>query len=150
MTYANDMPTVTDSTADLATALRPAAMRLARRMRSERTDADLTLTQLSVMGTLLRHGPMSPGELAAHEKVKPPSMTRVVSGLEERGLLERSPHPTDGRQVVVAVSPAGHAMIEEDQRRKDAWLTRRLAELDPAERELLAAAAPLLDRLAGS
>jgi DNA-binding MarR family transcriptional regulator len=141
-------PVLSLAVPELASALRPAIMRLARRMRSEREDADLTLTQLSALGTLRRHGSMSPGELAAHEKVKAPSMTRVLAALEDRGLVERAPHPTDGRQVVMSLSVQGEAMLAEDRRRRDVWLARRLEELTAQEREVLAAATVLLDRLA--
>src|SRR5688572_5650500 len=83
----------------LASALRVGVMRLTRRLRSQRADRTLTLSQLAALGTLERHGPMTPGELAAHEKVQPPSMTRVVATLESLGHVARAPHPTDGRQV---------------------------------------------------
>lgn len=143
------MPTLARArVSELASALRPATMRLARRMRSERSDTDLTLSQLSALGTLARHGAMAPGELAAHEKVKAPSMSRVLTVLEERALVVRAPHPSDGRQVVLSLSPDGTALLKEDRRRRDVWLARQLAELSPDERELLAAAVPLMDRLA--
>jgi DNA-binding MarR family transcriptional regulator len=88
--------------------------------------------------------------LAEAEKVKPPSMTRTVACLEELGLVTRRPHDTDGRQVVVELTPAALEVIEVDQRRRDAWLNQRLAELTPEERDLLRRVAPLLDRLGGA
>src|SRR5690242_18742366 len=118
MTYANDMPT----DAALASELRTTVMRLARRLRNQRADTSLTLTQLATLGTLDRHGPLTPGELAAHERVQPPSMTRIVAGLETAGLVTRTDHPTDGRQVLVAVSPTGRELLRDDRRRRDAWL----------------------------
>ena len=125
-------------------------MRLARRLRLERGRDDLTLNQLAVLGTLDRCGPRSVGELAAIERVKPPSMTRTVASLEEAGLVTRRPHDTDGRQVVVELTAAAREVIQVDRRRREAWLAQRLAELDPAQRELLRQVAPLLEELAGS
>ena len=132
----------------LASALRLSVMRLARRMRSERADTSLTLTQLAALATLERHGPLTPRELAQAERVQPPSMTRIAASLEAAGLATRTDHPTDGRQVLLAASPAGVGLLREDRRRREAWLARRLRALDPADRELLERAAEVLDRLA--
>ncbi len=136
--------------AGLASSLRISVMRLARRIRNERESDGLTLSQMAVLGTLFRCGPSTAGELAAAEKVKPPSMTRTVACLEELGYVIRRPHDTDGRQVVVELTPAALDVIELDRRRREAWLNQRLAELSPEERELLRAVAPLLDRLGGA
>lgn len=136
--------------AGLAASLRVSVMRLGRRLRNERESQGLTLSQMAVLGTLSRCGPSSAGDLAAAEKVKPPSMTRTIAGLERLGLVERGPHASDGRQVVVALTSAAHEVIERDRRRRDAWLARRLNELSPDERELLRQVAPLLDRLVDS
>lgn len=132
----------------LASALRLSVMRLARRMRAERSDTSLTLTQLAALATVERHGPLTPGELAAAERVQPPSMTRVVASLQDAGLVARAPHPTDGRQVLLAVTGAGAALLREDRRRREAWLARQLADLDDDERAVLRRATVLLDRLA--
>jgi DNA-binding MarR family transcriptional regulator len=132
----------------LASALRLSVLRLARRLRAERADTDLTLSQLSALATLERHGVLTPSELAAHERVRPPSMTRLVASLEERGLVGRTAHATDGRQVVLRVLEPGTALLREDRRRRDAWLSRQLRELPPGDLELLRAAAAVLDRLA--
>ena len=140
------MPVSTDTA--LASTLRLAVMRLARRMRSERADTSLTLTQLAALATLERHGPLSPRELAAAERVTPPSMTRIAASLEAAGLATRTDHPSDGRQVLLTASPAGVALLREDRRRRDAWLAQRLRELDPADRDVLRHAALVLDRLA--
>ena len=142
------MPTRSDTA--LASSLRLAVMRLARRMRSERADTSLTLSQLATLATLERHGPLTPRELAAAERVQPPSMTRLLASLEGEGLVTRTGHPTDGRQVLVAASPEGIALIREDRRRRDAWLAQRLRELAPEDREVLRRAAEVLDRLASS
>ncbi len=145
------MATLTAADAALSSALRMSVMRLARRLRAQRSEIPLTLTQLATLSTLDRHGStLSPGELAAHEKVQPPSMTRVVGALEQEGLVERRPHLTDRRQVVVSLTERGRSLLREDRRRRDAWLSRRLHELSAEERALLRAAAPVLERLAGS
>jgi DNA-binding MarR family transcriptional regulator len=150
MTYANDMPRTTVADAELASELRMGVMRLARRLRQQRTESGLTLTQLSALGTLSRQGPCTPGELAALERVQPPSMTRVLAHLEDRGLVRRTPHPSDRRQVLVALTEAALELIAADRRRREAWLVAHLADLDPTERALLREAVPLLERLAAA
>src|SRR3954468_8142335 len=134
------MPASTAPRADagLAGALRDAVGRLSRRMRAERAATDLSLGQLAALRTLERHGPLTASELAAHEKVQPPSMTRIVAALEAHGYLSRTPDPTDRRQVVVTASAAGRLLLAEDRRRKDAWLSRRLHALDPDDLAVLA------------
>ena len=134
--------------AALASSLRISVMRLGRRLRMERGGNDLTLNQLAVLGTLHRSGPMSVGELAGVEKVKPPSMTRTVACLEEAGLVTRRPHPTDRRQVVVDLTDEAHTVLAADRRRRDAWLAQRLDALTPDELDVLRQVAPLLDRIA--
>ena len=146
MTYAKDMPTDTA----LASELRTTVMRLARRLRAQRSDTSLSLGQLAVLGTLDRHGPLTPGELAAHERVQPPSMTRMVAALESEGLVTRTDHPTDRRQVLVAVAPSGLELLRADRRRRDAWLAQRMRDLDPADVEVLRAAAAVLNKIADS
>ena len=148
MSYANDMPSATQTA--LASTLRLSVMRLARRMRAQRADTMLTLSQLAALATLDRHGPMSPGELAAHEKISPPSMTRLLGVLESGGLVVRTAHPTDRRQVMLEVSPAGQDLLKEDRRRRDVWLAQRLTDLDPDELAVLQRAAGILDRLAST
>src|SRR5256714_15031655 len=98
MTYANDMPADTA----LASELRTTVMRLARRLRNQRADDTLTLSQIAALGTLVRHGPLTPGELAARERVQPPSMTRLLAKLEQAGLVTKQDHPDDRRQGLVA------------------------------------------------
>jgi DNA-binding MarR family transcriptional regulator len=138
------------TTLELASELRVSVMRLARRLRAERLETDLTLTKLSVLGTLDRHGAMNLAALAAHEKVQPPSMARTTAALEERGLISRSSDPTDRRHVVFDLSAAGRALLHDDRRRREQWLSGRLADLTPEEWDLLRAAAPILERLAQS
>jgi DNA-binding MarR family transcriptional regulator len=140
------MPTLT-STAELASLLRVSVMRLSRRLRAERPDVGLSLTQIATLGTIDRHGPLTPREIADHEKVQPPSMTRILAGLEERGLIVRTPHASDGRQYLVSLAAQGRSLLRDDRRQREAWLARRLAELTPEERELLRAVAPIVDRI---
>src|SRR5690606_36020116 len=107
----------------LAEELRISIARLSRRLRTLRPpvpgDGDrepLSLTQFAALAAIDRHGSMTPRELADHEKVQPPSMTRVIAYLEERGLVARSPHPTDGRQVVLKATDEGAALLADERR----------------------------------
>lgn len=135
-------------TAELAALLRPSLLRLTRVIRNQRVDVSVTLTQLSALATLEKRGPMSAGELAAHERVQPPSMTKVLASLEEHGLVRREPHPTDRRQAIITLAAAGAELLEEERRSRDAWLTRRLATLSAEERAQLRSIVPVLDKLA--
>ena len=134
--------------AELASLLRPALLRLTRTIRNQRVDESVTLTLLAALMTLEKRGPMSPGELAAHERVQPPSMTKILAKLEEKGLILRTPHATDRRQVVVAATDAGRTLLAKERRERDAWLSTRLAAITAEERDLLAEVTPLLDKLA--
>jgi len=138
------------SAAALAAELRVALMKSVRRLRAEKSDADLTDAQYSVLAVLDRLGPTTPGEIAAVERVQPPSMTRTVAALAELGLVTRTEHPADRRQVLVTLTEAGAATVRETRRRRDAWLARRLAALTPAERDVLTRAAEILRRIADS
>ncbi len=143
------MTTVSRSTtAELAATIRPSLLRLVRLIRNQRADMSVTLTQVSAMGTLRKHGPMSAGELASCERVQPPSMSKVLANLEERGLIRRAPHPTDRRQAIIAITDAGVALLDAERRSRDAWLSQRLARLTPDERALLRKVVPVLDKLA--
>lgn len=136
--------------APLATTLRDVIMRLNRRLRQSRPVGDLTITQVSVLNGLELAGALTPRELAESERVQPPTMTKIVAKLEERGLVQRTPHPTDGRQVILAATEAGRTVVQEHRRARDAWLAQRLAALTADERETLRRAAGLLDRLVRS
>lgn len=135
----------------LASALRSSTLRLSRQIRRQREEGhDLTANQLGVLGALSKHEVMTIGELAAHEQVKPPSMTRIVSNMEEAGLVIRRPHDTDKRQIVVELTAAAHALIQANRRRRDEWLQTKLKKLTPEERDILRKAAPVLERLAAT
>jgi DNA-binding MarR family transcriptional regulator len=138
------------ATLELASELRVALMRLTRRLRAERPEKNVTLTQLAVLGSLERCGAMNLAQLAARERVQPPSMTRTTAALQDLGLVTRRADPADKRHVVFELSDAGRALLHEDRRRREAWLAGQLGSLTDEERELLHAVTPLLDRLASS
>lgn len=125
-------------------------MRLSRRMRQERGDTGLSATHLAALATLERHGALPLGELAALEKVAPPSMTRVVARLAVSSLVDRQSRPGDRRQVLVAITEQGRRLLAADRRRRDEWLTARLGELPAPDLAALAEIIPVLDRLAGA
>ena len=148
------MPTVESvcrTNSGLASELRTGVMRLRRRLAAERhPDNPLRIDPKAVLDQLARNRELTIGGLARAERVQPPSMTRTVNWLEEEQYVARRPHETDGRQVVVTLSDKGSETLLADRRRRDAWLTQKLADLTPAERETLRAAAPILDRLAAA
>ncbi|BCB81137.1 MarR family transcriptional regulator [Phytohabitans flavus] len=132
----------------LAPMVRDAITRLNRRVRQARPVGDLTATQINALTSLELAGALTPRELADVERVQPPTMTKIVAKLEERGLVQRSPHPTDGRQVILAATEAGRAVLAQFERARDEWLASRLAELRPEERDTLQRAAEILRKLA--
>jgi DNA-binding MarR family transcriptional regulator len=136
------------TSAQLAGMLRDALTRLNRRVRQTRPVGDLTGTQLSALTSLQLAGAMTPRELADAERVRPPTVTKIVARLEERGLVQRTPHPTDRRQVILSATPAGRAMLAQFERAREEWLAQQLAQLTTDEREVLRRAAELLRRLA--
>lgn len=148
------MPTVERATrtdAGLASELRLSVMRLRRRLAVERhPDNVLSMNAMAVLGALYRNGDLTPGELASHERVQPPSMSRTVACLESGGHVVRRPHETDRRQVLVSITDLGRATLLADRRRRDAWLALRLNDLTPDERAALRAAAPILEKLSTS
>jgi len=131
----------------LAEQLRAAITRLNRRLRQTRPVGELTQNQLSVLASLELAGALTPRELSDAERVQPPTMTKVLAKLEERGLIQRAPHPTDGRQVLLSATDEGRAVLLEQRRVKAEWLTRRLAGLPPEDRETLARAAEIIEQL---
>jgi DNA-binding MarR family transcriptional regulator len=136
----------TSSITDVAAQLRLSVARTARRMRQE-VGGELTSTQVAALATLERHGPLTPSELAARERIQRPTATRIIARLEQRGLVVRTRDPEDGRCSVIAPTPEGRTLMAEQRSRKTAYLARRLRELTPEEREVLARAARLLDRM---
>lgn len=136
------------SASQLAAQLGGAITRLNRRLRRARPVSDLPPGQMSALASLELAGAMTPRELADAERVQPPTMTRIVARLEELALVQRSPHPSDGRQVILAPSEQGRELARENRRARTAWLAKQLAELTPAERETLRRAAEILERVA--
>ncbi len=138
------------SDAQLAHLLRDAILRFNRRVRQTRPVGDLTFSQLSALTSLQLAGALTPRELADVERVRPPTMTKIVGKLEERGLVARTPHPTDRRQVILAATEQGRAIYVQFERVRDEWLAARLAELAPDERDTLQRAAEILQQVARS
>lgn len=144
------MPSSPTVTADLAHDLRLATMRLARRLRQQRADHGVPLGQISVLATLDRLGPLTPGALAQHEQVRPPTMTRVLAALDGAGYLQRVADPNDGRSQLVSLTPSAQKMLRDDRRRRDEWLAAHLIDLTPEQRDALRVALPVLEVLADS
>jgi DNA-binding MarR family transcriptional regulator len=125
-------------------------MKTSRRLRLESSSETLTPAQYSVLAVIGVHKAMTPRELAAHEKVQPPSMTRTLTLLEKLGLVQRQEHPTDRRQVLITLTDDGQAAVKETRRRRDRWLAQRLSELEPEDRKTLARAAKILAEVSSS
>src|SRR5262245_13423725 len=142
------MTVITPSTdrARLAGRLRLAVTRLHRQLRQQ-AGSGLTVSGESALATIARHGPVSLGDLAAHEGVKPPSVTTMVAALEAQGLVTRSVDAADRRVSLVAVTPRGRLRLQRSRNRKTAYLAARLARLDEREVEVLNEAAAVLERL---
>jgi DNA-binding MarR family transcriptional regulator len=141
--------TVARTDAGLASELRLSVARLARRLRRERDPAnELSVGSMSVLGVLIRNGESTVGQLAAHERVQPPSMTRTVNALVDDGYVVRRASDADGRVVLVDISEKGRETLYADRRQRDAFLARQLADLTPEERALIRKVAPLIERLA--
>jgi DNA-binding MarR family transcriptional regulator len=138
---------VNDVDSRLASDLSLAVMRLARQLRFRRSDSSVSLSQLSALSTLAKEGAMTPGALATRERVRPPSMTRVIASLADLGFVARTAHPVDGRQVLVSVSQSGAQLVEAERRASQEWLKLRLARLNPDQRRTLLAAADLMSAI---
>jgi DNA-binding MarR family transcriptional regulator len=136
----------TSTLPDLAGRLRLTIVRTARRLRQE-GGGDLSPSLNAALATLERHGPMTPSELAAHERIQRPTATRILARLEEAGLVTRTPDPKDGRSSLVAANPAGSALLAELRTRKTAFLADRLDRLEAADRATLERAADILERM---
>lgn len=134
--------------ADTVNTLRAAVMRLSRRLRHQRVDESLSPAEMAVLATLARCGATTPGALARREHVQPPSMTRIVTMLEAKGLVRLEPHPDDRRQKLVTRTERADAVLEASRAKRNAWLAELTARLDDEEWERLRAAAPVLEKLA--
>ena len=131
---------------ELASRLRFALARSARRLRQE-AGTGLSPSLTAALATVERCGPLTPSELAAAERVRRPTVTRMLGHLEDDGLITRTPDPADRRSTLVAITPAGAALLADARTRKDAFLSERLDGLSPADRATLARAAAILEGL---
>lgn len=139
----NSKTTMASAANDLATAVG----QLLRRLRSETATDELNLSQLGVLGWLDQHGPMTTAELARTASMKPQSMRTVLANLEQDGLVGRTPHPTDGRQVLFGVTSKGVEVRRKRGSAKREWLLAALMQLEPDERRTILDAIPLIKRL---
>ena len=133
--------------AELASALRLSLLRAARRLRSQRVNTAVTLSQLSALDTVCKCGPLSAGEIATIERVQPPSMTKILASLESAGWVRRSSHPDDRRQSIIEITAAGRDLLGEETRARDEWLAKRLVEFSTEDLRKLSEAVEVLDRL---
>jgi DNA-binding MarR family transcriptional regulator len=136
--------------AELSHDFRIANGRLARRLRQEKAENELSGSQFSALGSLFVEGPLTLGELSEFERVTPPSMNRTVNALVEAGLVQRAGSADDGRKVVLTATDAGLALMRETRKRRDAWLVQRVMKLSPEQRRVLAAATAIMKGLADS
>ena len=132
--------------AGLASHLRLSVFRASRTLRRE-SQAGISPTLLAALSTIERHGPMTAGALAAHEQVRKPTVTRILSALVDEGLVERTPDPADRRIAWVQLTPTGRSLMRTVRRRTDRYLAQRLRKLDAEELATLAHAADILDRI---
>lgn len=137
---------VTASEAELASRLRLAVTRLGRRLRTQ-LPGELSPSQLATLASVERLGPLTLGELSGAERVKPPTMTKIVACLEEQGLVSRTVDQTDRRVARVEATPAGLAFLDESRQQKDAYLAQRLRALSDPDRAALEQAAGILERI---
>jgi len=132
--------------AELPARLRLAIARTARRLRQE-AGGDLSPSMTAALATIENHGPLTPSRLADVERIKRPTVTRVLARLEQEGLVERSADPSDGRSTLVSTTKDGRALLKRLRSRKNAYLARRLRELPAEDVEVLARSAEVLERL---
>jgi DNA-binding MarR family transcriptional regulator len=129
--------------------LRIAIVRTARRLRQEAAaeTTGLTPTSVAALATIERHGPLTPSEIAAIERVKRPTITRTLGCLEREELIDRSPDPADGRSALVSINAAGRERLRRLRSRKNAYLAKHMRDLSPEEVETLERAAEILERM---
>jgi DNA-binding MarR family transcriptional regulator len=145
------MVTTSPTVVEIAARLRLAVVRTARRLRQDayRAEGDgvLSPTLTAALATVEAHGPLTPSELAERERIRRPTATRIVSKLVGLGLVTRTPDPSDGRGFLVAPTAEGRALLKRLRTRKNAYLAKRMAALDPDEVAALERAAAILERI---
>ena len=141
-------PGAPDATAanEVTSRLRMVVARLSRRLRQEANEG-ATPSQLAALATVERHGPITLGDLAGHERVRPPTMTRIVAGLEEARLVRRETDASDRRVARVTITSEGTRLLARSRTRKDAFLASLLEHLDPEELAAVERAVPILERM---
>jgi len=148
--YHKGMPTSPTTSlidvAGLASQLRLSVFRLSRKLRRQ-AESGITQTQLAALSTIERHGPVTAGDLAAHEQIQKPTCTAVIATLLDEGLIGRTPDPLDGRVAWLQITPAGRRVLAQVRKRHTAYLARRMRRLTPDELEILEQATHILDRL---
>lgn len=146
----NERQTPNEDDAKAATKLRRSVTHLARRLRGLRSDHGISGSKLAILGWLFREGkPMTATDLARLERLQPQSLTRIIAELDEQGLIRRTPAEEDRRQILIEITQTGKELLVVDAYRQNQWLMETMAaRLTKAEREMLAIAADLLDRLA--
>jgi DNA-binding MarR family transcriptional regulator len=135
----------TDSLQQLSVRLRLALTRTSRRLRQE--SGGLSPSQSAALASVERHGPLTPSELADHERVQRPTVARLLARLEEDGLVARAPDPRDRRSALITITADGRALLSAARTRKDAYLAQRLRALDDDELDTLDRAAAILERM---
>jgi DNA-binding MarR family transcriptional regulator len=148
VTDAPPSPTRSMPHASLSTDLRTAVNRLSRRLRGQKADPSMTDAQFSALAQLVRNGPLTLGALSEADGVTPPSMTKTVAALIDRGFVVKTGHGDDRRKVLLTCTDVGTEFVLETRRKRDGWLSPRLAKLTPTERKTLADATDILRRLA--
>ena len=132
--------------AELASRFRQVLMPLVRQLRTQ-VEADMTPSLMSALGTVLREGPITLGDLAAAEKVTPPMATKLAASLADRGLVDRTGCEDDRRVARLTITSDGRTLLDRSRRRRDAWLAERFADLTEDERVAIAEAVTVLERL---
>jgi DNA-binding MarR family transcriptional regulator len=151
--YASTMAHIADPPSSAQAAVEElvrATGQLLRRLRAESSGDNLTWSQTALIAQLAKHGPRTTADLARAEAVKPQSMSATLAVLEEQGLVERRPHPNDGRQILFALTKSGNAARETRARLKRTWLSSAVAQLSPSDLRALLAAVEPMARLANS
>jgi DNA-binding MarR family transcriptional regulator len=144
-------PGISEATLEKAvTELSLAVGQIIRRLRTEGNPGELNLSQLGTLARLDKNGPMTNADLARTESMKPQSMSTILMGLEQEGLVERRPHPTDGRQILFAISSAGAELRRRRGIAKRNWMMAAMSELAPEEFKTLVAALPVIKRVGES